>query len=110
MSDQQDGQQGTPKPSERLASLRSLDPVALKWRSLIERRRAHLVDLYLSGRWKRYYSEEQFRACFRETMTIADRWTEIAPKPGDNAMVRTELTLEALSAKAEAESSQNQPL
>jgi uncharacterized repeat protein (TIGR03809 family) len=61
----------------------SLQPVALKWRSLIERRRAHFIELYLTGRWKRYYSEEQFLVIFRETMTIADRWTEIAPKPGD---------------------------
>jgi uncharacterized repeat protein (TIGR03809 family) len=61
----------------------SLQPVALKWRSLIERRRAHFIELYLTGRWKRYYSEEQFLVTFRETMIIADRWTEIAPKPGD---------------------------
>jgi hypothetical protein len=62
----------------------SLDPVALKWRDLVDRRRAHFVELYLTGRWKRYYSEEQFLVIFRDTMSIAERWTEIAPKPGDN--------------------------
>jgi hypothetical protein len=46
----------------------SLDPVAHKWRNLVDRRRAHFVELYLTGRWKRYYAE---------------RWTEIAPQPGD---------------------------
>ena len=61
----------------------SLQSVALKWRNLIERRRAHFIELYLTGRWKRYYTEEQFLVMFRETMNIADRWTEIAPKPGD---------------------------
>jgi hypothetical protein len=67
-------------------SILSLDPIALKWRNLADRRRAHLVDLYLTGRWKRYYSEEQFLACFRETMNMADRWNEIAPKSdNDNA-------------------------
>ena len=86
-----------PTPAERLASLRSLDPVALKWRSLIERRRAHFVDLYLSGRWKRYFSEEQFLTNFREAMSMADRWTEIAPKPGDRNLTQPELTREALS-------------
>jgi uncharacterized repeat protein (TIGR03809 family) len=80
-----------PAPIERLASLRSLDPVALKWRNLIERRRAHFVDLYLTGRWKRYFSEEQFLATFRETMSIADRWTEIAPKPDDKNLAKVEL-------------------
>ena len=64
----------------------SLEPVALKWRSLIERRRAHFIELYLTGRWKRYYEEEQFLVIFRETMAIADRWNEIAPKPGDGAL------------------------
>ena len=64
----------------------SLEPVALKWRNLIERRRAHFIELYLTGRWKRYYEEEQFLIIFRETMTIADRWNEIAPKPGDGEL------------------------
>jgi hypothetical protein len=64
-------------------AITSLEPVSLKWRSLIERRRAHFIELYLTGRWKRYYEEEQFLTIFRETMTIADRWNEIAPKPGD---------------------------
>jgi hypothetical protein len=70
-----------PPPREIL----SLDPVALKWRKLVDRRRAHLVDLYLTGRWKRYYSEEQFLACFRETMSMADRWSEIAPKSDNDS-------------------------
>ena len=64
----------------------SLEPVTLKWRNLIERRRAHFIELYLTGRWKRYYEEEQFLTIFRETMTIADRWNEIAPKPGDSEL------------------------
>src|SRR5205807_9859497 len=31
----------------------ALDEVAQKWRALAERRRAHFVELYHSGRWKR---------------------------------------------------------
>ncbi len=81
MSEHKDGPPVAPP-----RSVLSLDPVALKWRNLADRRRAHLVDLYLTGRWKRYYSEEQFLACFRETMSMADRWNEIAPKSdNDNA-------------------------
>ena len=67
-------------------TISSLDPVSLKWRSLIERRRAHFIELYLTGRWKKYYEEEQFLVIFRETMTIADRWNEIAPKPVDDEL------------------------
>jgi hypothetical protein len=41
-------------------SSQALELAARKWRALAERRRAHFVELYHSGRWKRYYSEEQF--------------------------------------------------
>ena len=37
-----------------------------KWHSLAERRRRHFVELYRSERWKRYYTEEEFRAHMRE--------------------------------------------
>jgi uncharacterized repeat protein (TIGR03809 family) len=70
-----------PAPSPQ--AVLSLDPIARKWRNLVDRRRAHFVDLYLTGRWKRYYSEEQFLTIFRDAMTVAERWTEIAPQPGD---------------------------
>jgi hypothetical protein len=65
------------------AGIPSMEIVALKWRNLIERRRVHFIELYLTGRWKRYYEEEQFLVIFRETMAIADRWNEIAPQPGE---------------------------
>ena len=82
MSDQQSAQPETVQAKDIL----SLDSVSLKWRNLIERRRAHFIELYLTGRWKRYYEEEQFLVIFRDAMTTADRWNEIAPKPGDGAL------------------------
>jgi uncharacterized repeat protein (TIGR03809 family) len=59
----------------------ALDEVAQKWRALAERRRAHFVELYHTGRWKRYYSEEQFLLKMREAIKATDRWAEIAPTP-----------------------------
>ena len=59
----------------------ALDEVAQKWRALAERRRAHFVELYHTGRWKRYYSEEQFLLRMREAIKATDRWAEIAPTP-----------------------------
>jgi len=56
----------------------ALDAVAQKWRDLAERRRAHFLELYASGRWKRYYSEEQFLYRMREAIRLAQRWAEIA--------------------------------
>ena len=57
----------------------ALDAVAQKWRALAERRRAHFLELYDSGRWKRYYSEEQFLYRMREAIRMTQRWSEIAP-------------------------------
>ncbi|HTS39462.1 MAG TPA: hypothetical protein VMH84_02825 [Xanthobacteraceae bacterium] len=73
-------------PSDLVQPLanQALNSAAIKWRNLIERRRAHFIDLYLTGRWKHYYSEEQFQARFRDAMSVADRWTEIAPKPDND--------------------------
>jgi uncharacterized repeat protein (TIGR03809 family) len=59
----------------------ALDEVAQKWRALAERRRAHFVELYHTGRWKRYYSEEQFLLRMREAIKATDRWAQIAPTP-----------------------------
>lgn len=59
----------------------ALDEVAQKWRALAERRRAHFVELYHTGHWKRYYSEEQFLLKMREAIKATDRWAQIAPTP-----------------------------
>jgi uncharacterized repeat protein (TIGR03809 family) len=56
------------------------DVVAQKWRALAERRRAHFVELYRSGRWQRYYTRDQFAARLRDVMDAADTWAKLAPK------------------------------
>ncbi len=62
----------------------ALDEVAHKWRALAERRRAHFLELHHSGRWKRYYSEEQFLPRLRAAIKSSERWAEIAPPPRDD--------------------------
>ena len=57
--------------------------VALKWRDLAERRRAHFIDLYKSGRWKHYYTDNEFREELGRAVAIAQRWARIAPRPGE---------------------------
>ena len=56
--------------------------VAQKWRDLAERRRAHFAELHSSGRWKHYYTEDEFRARMHEVVNAADAWTELAQRPG----------------------------
>jgi uncharacterized repeat protein (TIGR03809 family) len=53
--------------------------IALKWRSLAEQRRDHHLDLYNSGRWRHYYTNEQFLIEMRQAVAIAERWAKIAP-------------------------------
>jgi uncharacterized repeat protein (TIGR03809 family) len=66
-----------------LARLTALVEVSHKWRELAERRRAHFVELYHSGRWKHYYGEEQFLRSLREAIKMSERWSEIAPPPDE---------------------------
>jgi uncharacterized repeat protein (TIGR03809 family) len=53
--------------------------IALKWRSLAEQRRDHHVELYKSGRWKLYYTEQEFLLEMRKAAALAERWIQIAP-------------------------------
>ena len=62
------------------ATLR-LERVALRWRDLAERRRDHFLDLYQTGRWRRYCTYEKFMQDMRQAIVIADRWAAIAPEP-----------------------------
>jgi uncharacterized repeat protein (TIGR03809 family) len=57
--------------------VRPLDELAQKWRELADRRREHFVDLYHSGRWRHYYSEEQFVAQMREVIRAAEDWARL---------------------------------
>ena len=51
------------------------------WRDLAEKRRAHLIELYDSGRWKHYYSEEQLLARMREAIRLVETWERLSTPP-----------------------------
>ncbi len=70
-------------PFRMLPAARSWERIALKWRDIAERRRDHHLDLYKSGRWKHYYTDEEFLIEMRQAVAIADRWAVIAPRPGE---------------------------
>jgi uncharacterized repeat protein (TIGR03809 family) len=62
-----------------------LENVALKWRALAERRRDHHIDLYKSGRWRHYYTDQEFLKEMRAAIALAQRWAKIAPRPEEPA-------------------------
>lgn len=49
--------------------------ISRKGLELAERRRAHLVELYKSGRWRRYFDEQEFLARTREAIREVAFWT-----------------------------------
>jgi uncharacterized repeat protein (TIGR03809 family) len=68
------------------------DQIAAKWHALAQRRLAHVRELERSGRWRHFYSEEQFGAYLREVERVAAIWkqlaaTQFAAIPGRNALL-----------------------
>jgi uncharacterized repeat protein (TIGR03809 family) len=53
-----------------------------KGRELAMRRRAHLADLYDTGRWKRYYTEAQLVARMREAIALVEAWDRLVDETG----------------------------
>jgi uncharacterized repeat protein (TIGR03809 family) len=53
---------------------------ARQWHGLAKRRRDYFVELYRSGRWRRYYTEERFLAHVREVMQEVESWGALASK------------------------------
>jgi uncharacterized repeat protein (TIGR03809 family) len=60
-------------------SFRRFSETARKWRELVDRRSAHLVELHLSGRWRHYYEEGEFLLLLREALDLAETWAQMAP-------------------------------
>ena len=98
-------------PETMVLATAKLEAAALKWRALAERRRDHHIELYRTGRWRHYYTEQEFLAEMRTAIALAKRWATIAPQPeereaaGSAARDRARTTelvkaVEALGAKA----------
>jgi uncharacterized repeat protein (TIGR03809 family) len=51
--------------------------ITRKGRELAERRRAHLVELYDTGRWKRYYTQEQLIGRMRDAIALVETWERL---------------------------------
>jgi uncharacterized repeat protein (TIGR03809 family) len=57
------------------------DEIIRKWHALAEKRRSHLVELYDSGRWTRYYSESEFVTQMRGAVELSDAWARLTDVP-----------------------------
>jgi uncharacterized repeat protein (TIGR03809 family) len=54
------------------------DGISRKWLNLAERRLAHFIDLYRSGRWRHYYTKERFAECVRDAIRAVTIWKKLA--------------------------------
>jgi hypothetical protein len=57
---------------------RPYDDIARKWHALAERRRAHVVELRDSGRWRHYYTWDGLLEALREAVATCDTWARLA--------------------------------
>lgn len=54
------------------------DQIAKKWHDLAERRLAHYTELYRSGRWQHYYTQELFATRMLDVINAAKKWRMLA--------------------------------
>ena len=59
-----------------------LDLITRQWHDLAERRLAYFTELYRSGRWQRYYSQEHFALRMLDVIKAARRWRDLASRTG----------------------------
>jgi len=60
------------------------EEIARKWRALVQRRREYLAELYRSGRYKKYFTEQALLDQMREAAAAAQQWDALmVSKPDD---------------------------
>jgi uncharacterized repeat protein (TIGR03809 family) len=65
--------------------------IAEKWHALAQRRLAYIRELERSGRWKRYYTDEQYALCLREAERTAMLWSKLASQQSAPAGTKKDL-------------------
>jgi hypothetical protein len=55
-----------------------LDVITRQWHDLANRRLAYFTELYRSGRWQRYYSQEHFALRMLDVIRAERAWRDLA--------------------------------
>lgn len=61
-------------------SQRSFGLVSQDFHALAQRRHAYYLELLQSGRWQRYFTEQQLAERLREVMSVTQFWNTLAEK------------------------------
>jgi hypothetical protein len=68
------------------------DEIARKWHDLAMRRLRYFAELYYSGRWTHYYTQEQFSVRMLDVIRAAKAWSDLAGRPqADLAVARDDM-------------------
>ena len=86
-------------PKTMVQATVKMEAIALKWRALAERRRDHHIELYKTGRWRRYYTDQEFLTEMRTAIALAQRWAKIAPRPDECGAVNNAAREQAKTAE-----------
>jgi uncharacterized repeat protein (TIGR03809 family) len=62
-----------------------------RWQVLAERRLAYLADLFETGRWRRYYSDDAFLENVREAKAAVGAWRKLSRSGIDDEPPATEV-------------------
>ena len=72
-----------------------LDRITRQWCNLAERRLQHYTELYRSGRWRRYYTEERFVVVMNEVAKSVANWRALVDRMTPAAAGNDDLRLSA---------------
>jgi len=75
-------------PADQAA--RRFAEIAGKWRALVDRRYAHLVELQRTGDWRYHYEEAELLEAMREALALTQLWRRLAPGPRDAVAVEAD--------------------
>jgi hypothetical protein len=56
------------------------------FRALAQRRHAYYLELLQSGRWRRYFSEQEFAERLRDVMNDTKFWNTLASEDAETAI------------------------
>ena len=59
---------------------------------MAERRRAHFIELYRTGRWQKYFGEQEFLKIVREIAADLDGWDALAGSEFPAPLARSEFS------------------
>lgn len=64
------------------------DSVARRWLALVERRQENFIELCDTGRWRHYYTHDEFLIEMRKVMRLRDQWAALAGLPTANGALQ----------------------